>query len=102
MENDKKLKITFLPGSFANFDGTQEELDDLVAEITRLAESGEIMDNSEIVDLETLYETEPEQALMIANQMGLFEGLQDPETGEELDIDQIMQSMQGTQNSKLN
>ena len=46
MSNPKKLKITFDPGCFDNFDGTQEELDQLVAEIEALAESGELFENS--------------------------------------------------------
>ncbi len=42
----KKLKLQFAPGCFDNFDGTQEELDELIAEITRMAETGEIFENS--------------------------------------------------------
>ena len=45
----KKMKIEFAPGAFDTFDGTQEELDALVAELTRMAESGELEENS--VDL---------------------------------------------------
>jgi hypothetical protein len=36
----KKLKIVFAPGCFDDFDGTQEELDELVAEIKKMAEQG--------------------------------------------------------------
>jgi hypothetical protein len=39
-----KFKVVFEPGAFDGFEGTQEELDELVAEITRLAESGEILE----------------------------------------------------------
>ena len=42
----KKMKIEFAPGAFDTFDGTQEELDALVAELERLAESGELEENS--------------------------------------------------------
>ena len=38
---DKKLKIVFAPGSFDEFDGTQEELDDLVKSLTDFFQSGE-------------------------------------------------------------
>ena len=55
-EEKKPLKIEFAPGCFDNFDGTQEELDDLVAEITRLVESGELMDEALEVDLDELEE----------------------------------------------
>lgn len=44
--SDNKVKVTFAPGCFDSFDGSQEELDELVAEITRLAESGELMEES--------------------------------------------------------
>lgn len=37
------IKVVFEKGCFDEFTGTQEELDELVAEITRLAESGEIL-----------------------------------------------------------
>ena len=42
----KKIKIEFAPGAFDTFDGTQEELDALVAELQRMAESGELEENS--------------------------------------------------------
>jgi hypothetical protein len=41
-----KMKIEFAPGAFDTFDGTQEELDALVAELERMAESGELEANS--------------------------------------------------------
>ena len=43
---DKKIKIEFAPGAFDSFDGTQEELDALVTELQRMAESGELEENS--------------------------------------------------------
>lgn len=49
---DKKIKIEFAPGAFDNFDGTQEELDELIAEITRMAESGELEQNARRIDME--------------------------------------------------
>ena len=44
--SDKKIKIEFAPGAFDSFDGTQEELDALVAELERMAASGELEENS--------------------------------------------------------
>jgi sugar/nucleoside kinase (ribokinase family) len=32
-KKEKSIKIEFAPGAFDNFDGTQEELDELLAEI---------------------------------------------------------------------
>ena len=48
--DDKKIKIEFAPGAFDTFDGTQEELDALVAELERMAESGELEANSVALD----------------------------------------------------
>ena len=39
MSENKKITVEFAPGAFDNFDGTQEELDQLVAEITKMAET---------------------------------------------------------------
>jgi len=36
---DKKIKLTFLPGCFDTFSGTQEELDELISVITDFFES---------------------------------------------------------------
>jgi hypothetical protein len=35
-DDNKELKIEFAPGAFDNFDGTQEELDELLAEIQNM------------------------------------------------------------------
>jgi hypothetical protein len=45
-----KSKVIFKPGCFDNFDGTQEELDELVAMITTMAESGELEANATELD----------------------------------------------------
>jgi len=47
MSTEKKFKIEFAPGCFDNFEGTQEELDAMVAELTRLAENGELIELGE-------------------------------------------------------
>ena len=54
MSEKKVPEIVFAPGCFDSFEGTQEELDELVAEIQRLAESGELFDRSQPVDLDSL------------------------------------------------
>lgn len=43
-DSNKKPKVIFAPGCFDNFDGTQEELDSMMAEILRMAESGELLE----------------------------------------------------------
>lgn len=50
MTKDKKPKIIFLPGSFDNFEGTQEELDALIKELTDLVESGKLLKEATPVD----------------------------------------------------
>jgi hypothetical protein len=50
----KKLKIEFAPGAFDQFEGTQEELDEIIAEITRMAESGEMEENARPIDFDNL------------------------------------------------
>ena len=73
---DKKIKIEFAPGCFDNFEGTQEELDELVAEITRMVESGEMLEESRQVDMDTLLEEDPEFAAALMRQLDLIEGEQ--------------------------
>jgi len=46
MTEKKPLKVIFDPGCFDNFDGTQEELDEFVAQIQAMAESGLLDENS--------------------------------------------------------
>jgi len=63
MTDEKKAKtLEFAPGCFDSFDGTQEELDDLVAEIQRMFDSGEMESNSREVDVDELFEEDPEAA----------------------------------------
>ena len=52
MTEEKKIKIEFAPGCFDGFEGTQEELDELIAEITRMAESGEMKEKSRLIDFD--------------------------------------------------
>ena len=52
MTNGKKIKVEFAPGCFDNFDGTQEELDEFIAEIQRMADSGELAEQAVSVDMD--------------------------------------------------
>jgi len=67
------MTITFAPGAFDNFDGTQEELDGLVAEIQRMADSGELEENSIPLDtddvMDTLTDEDREQVLQALSNM---------------------------------
>jgi hypothetical protein len=64
----KDTKIVFAEGCFDNFEGTQEELDELLAEINRLVTSGEIFEKSRPVDLD---EMDPEEAIVLARALGI-------------------------------
>ena len=41
-----KLKVIFAEGCFDDFDGTQEELADFIAEIQNMANNGTLMDGA--------------------------------------------------------
>jgi len=64
----KDTKIVFAEGCFDNFEGTQEELDELLAEINRLVTSGEIFEKSHAVYLD---EMDPEEAIVLARALGI-------------------------------
>jgi hypothetical protein len=53
-DETKELKIEFAPGCFDGFEGTQEELDELIAEITRMVKSGEILEKSRPINFDDM------------------------------------------------
>ena len=64
---DKKLKLEFAPGCFDTFEGTQEELEELMTEIQRLVDSGEIFEKGIPIDIDDLLDEDPEYATRIIN-----------------------------------
>jgi hypothetical protein len=78
MTEENKPSIEFAPGCFDNFEGTQEELDELVVEIQRMFESGELEANSYEVDIDEIIEEDPEVAEKI------FQALQEDNTQRKL------------------
>jgi hypothetical protein len=47
MDNtNKDTKIEFAPGCFDDFEGTQEELDEMIAAIKQMMENGTLFENS--------------------------------------------------------
>jgi len=70
---EPKIKIEFAPGCFDNFEGTQEELDELVAEITRMVESGDMLEQSNTLDMDSLIEEDPEFAAVLMRQLDILE-----------------------------
>jgi division protein CdvB (Snf7/Vps24/ESCRT-III family) len=52
----KPMKIVFAEGCFDDFEGTQEELDELISQLTTMAEDGSLLENSVAVDVEDIDE----------------------------------------------
>ena len=51
---NEKMKIEFAPGCFDQFEGTQEELDELMATITQMIDDGSLFENSKPLSEEDL------------------------------------------------
>lgn len=54
MKNKDGMTLVFAPGCFDSFEGSQEELDELVAKIQDAFMSGELMETAEAVEIEDL------------------------------------------------
>ena len=77
MKNKKKTpEVVFAPGCFDDFDGTQEELDELMLEIVRLVETGEIGEQSREVDIDELVDEDPELAEKLLQSIAVDRKLQ--------------------------
>jgi hypothetical protein len=73
---DQPLKVQFAPGCFDDFEGTQEELDLLMAEIHSMFENMTAEDlaaTSSTVDFEQLSESDPELAQRLAESLDSIE-----------------------------
>jgi len=68
MTKKKPVKIEFVPGAFDQFEGTQQELDAFIAELQRMAESGELEEHSMSLDDDEAWMelTEEEKAIISA------------------------------------
>jgi hypothetical protein len=75
-ENKKPVKVEFAPGAFDSFEGTQEELEELVSEIQNMftnMTSEELAANSRSVSLDDLAELDEEtqnQILSALDELG--------------------------------
>lgn len=94
-DDKKEVKITFAPGCFDSFEGTQEELDDLIKEINTMAESGELMDmaESQSFDIETLIDNDPETAMRLMADTGQLQFIVEEMEKDETVSDEEMQEM---------
>jgi hypothetical protein len=66
-DTPKELKLVFAPGCFDSFDGTQDELDELMRGIQASFDSGELLDQGTMVDFDSLSDEEYEE---LANALG--------------------------------
>jgi hypothetical protein len=71
MTGTKKLKVEFAPGCFDAFDGSQEELDELIQAITKMAESGELSENARVISDEEFFFELPDEVAAQLN--GMFD-----------------------------
>ena len=58
--NPEQMQLEFAPGCFDEFDGTQEELDEFIAELQRMFKSGELARRSRPVTEELFEELSPQ------------------------------------------
>lgn len=65
----KKIEIKFAPGCFDNFSGSQDELDELMAEIQKMAETGELFEQSQPLDIDELIDEDPDFAETLLRQL---------------------------------
>lgn len=75
----KKFRIEFAPGAFDSFEGTQAELDEVIAQIEQaFAEMSEEELNSDesLIDLEQLADDDPELYAEIVDRMNKGRTLQ--------------------------
>lgn len=72
MSEDKEPKIVFAPGAFDQFEGTQEELDALLAEIHSMVESGDFLEQATLVNLADIEEEDPEIYEMLLAQLAMI------------------------------
>ena len=73
---DQPLKVQFAPGCFDDFEGTQEELNLLMADIHSMFENMTAEDlaaSSSLVDFEQLTESDPELAQRLAESLDSIE-----------------------------
>jgi len=72
-ENKKPVEVVFEPGCFDNFEGTQEELDELVQQIKNMAQTGELfsqLNTMKYEDIQDLIDdTDPMEIEKIVNEM---------------------------------
>jgi hypothetical protein len=68
-EDFPKIKIQFAPGAFDDFEGSQEELDELMKQIQSMIHDGSLFEKSKAVDIEELLESSDLDDQMLAEKL---------------------------------
>jgi hypothetical protein len=89
MTEKKKMEVVFAPGCFDNFDGTQEELDQLIKEIQEGVDNGTLFEKSSAVSIESLLEELSEEEVE-----GLLNTLELLEDEDLTDLDRPNRTLQ--------
>ena len=83
--SEKKLpngmKLVFAPGCFDNFEGTQEELDELIKEIEQGFSDGSFFDKATPVDMESIDDMDDEELEAL---MKLMDSVENPNANRTL------------------
>lgn len=75
MSEDKKktMKLEIMPGAFDHFEGTQEELNELMAQLNQMVSDGSIFENSEPINMEDFELEDPEMFEILSNRLKDFD-----------------------------
>jgi hypothetical protein len=74
---DKDFKLEFAPGCFDDFEGTQEELDQLVKDIQDMFADGSLFEDSEVLTEDSLNDIPPELVESIFRDIEMLEDIND-------------------------
>ena len=72
---DKDFKIEFAPGCFDEFEGSQEELDQLVKDILDIVSEGSLVDNPNVLTVEDLDDLPDDLHEFILRDLDMIEGI---------------------------
>jgi hypothetical protein len=74
---DKDFKLEFAPGCFDDFEGTQEELDQLVKDIQDMFADGSLFEDSEVITEDSYNDYPPELVESIFRDIEMLEDIND-------------------------
>jgi hypothetical protein len=77
MMTDKDFKLEFAPGCFDDFEGTQEELDQLVKDIQDMFADGSLFEDSEVLTEDSFNDLPPELVESIFRDIEMLEDIND-------------------------